>query len=97
MGKLQVNLLGASFSVKSSEDDKYLSELLSHYKEIIATLRETGASKDPLQLSILAGITLADEAHKAKEHIPPAQFDLSEQDEAERLTMQMIEKIDRVL
>ena len=35
MGKLQVNLLGASFSVKSSEDDKYLSELLSDYKDVI--------------------------------------------------------------
>ncbi|MBO7638624.1 MAG: cell division protein ZapA [Treponema sp.] len=97
MGKLQVNLLGASFSVKSSEDDKYLSELLSDYKDVIATLRETGASKDPLQLSILAGITLADELHKAKKNIPTDRNSSNEQDEAERLTMQMIEKIDKVL
>ncbi|MBP5441858.1 MAG: cell division protein ZapA [Treponema sp.] len=96
MGKLQVNLLGASFSVKSSEDDKYLSELLSDYKDVIATLKQTGASKDPLQLSILAGITLADELHKAR-NSATARTSPSEQDEAERLTMQMIEKIDKVL
>ena len=100
MGRLQVDLLGASFTVRSQENDEYLSELLSHYKEILSSLRASHASDDPLQLSILVGITLADELHKEKKHIasitPPPQ----EKDEAELLNrqmMQMIEKIDGVL
>ncbi|MBP5443181.1 MAG: cell division protein ZapA [Treponema sp.] len=97
MGRLQVDLLGASFSVRSGEDDKYLSKLLSHYKEIVSSLRKSGASDDPLQLSILAGITLADELYKAREQNASIQVSPQDQDEAERLTMQMIEKIDKVL
>ncbi|MBO4319193.1 MAG: cell division protein ZapA [Treponema sp.] len=97
MGKLQVNLLGASFSVKSSEDDKYLSELLSHYREIVLSLKESRASDDPLQLSILAGISLADELHKEKQRNSTKNSSKADQEEAERLTIQMIEKINKVL
>lgn len=97
MGRLQVDLLGASFSVRASEDDEYLSKLLIHYKEIISSLKESGASDNPLQLSILAGITLTDELFKAKSQNPQVQVSSTDQDEAERLTKQMIEKIDKVL
>ena len=90
MGRLQVNILGTSFSVQAREDEEYLKKLLSYYKEITDTISSSGNLRDPMQISILAGITLVDELYKAKGQN-------AESNEAERLTMEMIEQITKAL
>ena len=99
MGKLRINILGTSFSVKAAEDDEYLQKLLSYYKEITSSIQGTSALKDPLQVSILAGITLVDELIKEKQkNISYSDSeDARNKQEAERITLDMIEKIDRAL
>ncbi|HAK69678.1 MAG TPA: cell division protein ZapA [Treponema sp.] len=101
MGKLQVNMLGTSFTVRAKEDDEYLQKLYSYYKEIIGTISVNKNLSDPVQVSVLAGITLVDELLKAK--MQNQSKELSDENEsdaeelASRLTMEMIEKIDEVL
>jgi len=101
MGKLQVNMLGTSFTVRAKEDDEYLQKLYSYYKEIIGTISVNKKLSDPVQVSVLAGITLVDELLKAK--MQNQSKELSDENEsdaeelASRLTMEMIEKIDEVL
>ena len=101
MGKLQVNMLGTSFTVRAKEDDEYLQKLYSYYKEIIGTISVNKNLSDPVQVSVLAGITLVDELLKAK--MKNQSKELSDENEsdaeelASRLTMEMIEKIDEVL
>lgn len=90
MGRLQINILGTSFSVQAREDESYLKKLASYYKEITDTISTTGNINDPMQVSILAGITLVDELYKAKGQN-------AESNEAERITMDMIEQITKAL
>ncbi|MCH5292035.1 MAG: cell division protein ZapA [Treponema sp.] len=99
MGKLQIDILGASFAVQAREDDAYLQRLLSYYRDITDTIRNAGNLKDPVQVSILAGITLVDELYKekAKNVSYSKALNSGTDEEAERLTMDMIEKLDQVL
>ena len=59
MGKLQIDMLGASFAVQAHEDDAYLKKLLNYYTEITNTIKQAGHLKDPVQISIMAGISIA--------------------------------------
>ena len=99
MGKIQIDILGTSFSAQAPEDDVYLAKLSSYYKAITESIKRTSDVTDPLKLSILAGITLVDELYKEKQKsIKLSNIIRSEDEEkAEQITMSMIEKIDGVL
>ncbi|HBD68116.1 MAG TPA: cell division protein ZapA [Treponema sp.] len=104
MGKLQIDILGASFAVQAREDEAYLQKLLTYYKEITDTIQKTGI-KNPVQTSIIAGITLVDELYKEKSKNASLSksleqtenINVQEADEAERLTLDMISAIDKAL
>lgn len=96
MGKLRIDVLGTSFAVQANEDDEYLKKLLSYYKEITDAIQNSARVSNPLQASILAGLTLVDELYKSKKQ--NYSYDKVIHDkEAERIAMAMIEQIDQVL
>ena len=99
MGALQINLLGTSFAIRASEESAYLEKLLGYYKRITQEVEKTGGLKNPTEIAIMSGITLVDELYKEKSK--NAQRSNAQQaandDEAERLTLKMIEKLDKVL
>ncbi len=99
MGKLVIDVLGASFSAQADEDDEYLEKLSSYYKEITSTIKKSTNLQDPMKISILAGITLVDELYKEKQKnfILSSNLDNSELRQAEIITQSLIEKIDGVL
>ncbi len=99
MGRLQIDLLGASFTVQASEDDIYLKKLLSYYTEIIETIKRSNHLKDPTQMSIMAGITLVDELYKEKQKNASYSRALHNPNdaEAERITIEMIKSLEKVL
>ncbi|MBQ2600766.1 MAG: cell division protein ZapA [Treponema sp.] len=100
MGKIQVNMLGTKFTVRGNEDEAHLNRLYSYYKEITQTIQISKKLDNPLQISILAGITLVDELLKEKtQNIvnSKSSSDAVEGRIAERLTSDMISKIDDVL
>ncbi len=98
MGKLHIDLLGTSFSVQAKEDDLYLEKLLAYYEEITSTIQKSSGMAEPLKISILAGIALVDELYKSKTQTVTDGIEAEHSDSiAEKLTMQMIEKIDEVL
>ena len=84
-GTLQIDLLGTSFSIKADEDTAYLEKILGYYKRIVSQIEAGGALSDPLKISILAGIMLSDELYNTTD------------EEADRITKNLIEKIDRAL
>ena len=99
-GTLQIDLLGTSFSIKADEDSSYLEKILGYYKRIVNQIEAGGALTDPLKISILAGIMLSDELYKAKGRSLKFQAALennSTDEEADRITKTLIEKIDKVL
>lgn len=99
MGKIQIDILGTSFSAQAPEDDAYLTKLSSYYKAITESIQKNSDVTAPLKISILAGITLVDELYKEKQKSIKLSNILRSEDEekAERITMSMIEKIDGVL
>lgn len=100
MGNLQIDVLGTSFAIKANEDSEYLNKLLGYYKRIVGQLEKSGTLQSPLQISIISGIMLCDELYKEKGRKVKFQTALeknSTDEEAEKITKSLIEKIDQVL
>jgi len=97
MGTLQINTLGTSFEIHAKEDDAYLKNLLSYFNQVSNQIEATTELKDPLKIAILSGIMICDELYKEKKKNAENIDKKEDLFEAERLTLQMIEKIARVL
>lgn len=104
MGKLRIDMLGTNFTIQATEDEEYLNKLLGYYQRITQDVQKIDSIKNPLQTAILSGIMIVDELYKEKEksiamengtYVPPAVDPNS--DEVERRTLEMIEKISKVL
>ena len=99
MGTLQIDILGTSFAIQAKEDTAYLENLLAYYKQVSEQIEKNTGLTDPIKQAILTGIMLCDELYKEKKKNAevlgkPTNDDLFE---AEKLTLQMIEKISTVL
>ena len=88
---LRIDVLGASFAIAADEDPAYLQSLLLRYRRAIDEARRSTGLQDPLKLSIVAGIVLCDEAEKARRGVS------GESQEAERLALDLIARIDEAL
>ena len=106
MGKLQINLLGTSFTIQANEDEEHLKKLLGYYSRIVNDVSKIDSIKTPLQTSILAGIMLCDEVYKEKSNVVEMQKNQvqlaqnsndAQDEELERRTIAMINKINKVL
>jgi len=92
---LSVQLLGTSFSLKSTENLDYLKEVVAYYERKIETRRGVSL-QDPLKIALLTGIVLADELLKERNRQEGA-LSAPDADEAERITRALIDKIDSIL
>ncbi len=99
MGSLQINILGTSFTINAKEDSEYLKKLLDYYKTIVEQVENTAATKDSMQTAILSGIMLCDELYKEKKRLINIKnkIDNSSINEVEKITMNIINKIDQIL
>lgn len=91
--KLQINLLGISFKIKSNENKEYLENIVNFYKQKIQEARTQFSTNDSLKLSILTGLNLIDELFKQKNNNPS----VNEYAEIKKITERMINSIDEVL
>jgi len=98
MGTLKIDVLGTSFTIQAKEDDEYLKRLLTYYKRIAEEIENTSGLKNPLQNAVLAGIMICDELYKEKSKIAKyTKTNLDTNEEAERITLEMIKKINEAL
>lgn len=97
MGTLQINTLGTSFEIQAKEDNAYLKNLLSYFNQVSNQIEASTELRDPLKIAILSGIMICDELYKEKKKNAENIDKKEDLFEAERLTLQMIEKITRVL
>lgn len=104
MGTLQIDMLGASFAIQAGEDDGYLSKLLGYYKGVVDDTQR-GGPLSPIQAAIMSGISLCDALYKEKEKNARLQDAASapysarppEDDETERITLEMTAKLGEAL
>ncbi|HNQ97060.1 MAG: cell division protein ZapA [Spirochaetales bacterium] len=95
-GSLQLDLLGTSFAIQADERPEYLEGLYAHLKKTIKQIETTSSITDPLKIAIIAGVLISDELYKEKQknHREPTSLDL---DEAEKIALGMISRIDQVI
>lgn len=101
MGTLTINILGTSFSIEAKESNSYLEELLLRYKKLIRSIEQTTPLQDNLKISIMAGLSLCDELKKSELHTDShgnkQKLTNNELFEAERITLKLIDNIDKAL
>lgn len=90
--------------MKADEDLPYLEKIRDYYKNVCDEIQRNDGITDQKQIAVLAGILISDELFKEKRKIlqqkdamQNADIDTRLDEEAERLTHSMIEKIDRAL
>lgn len=99
MGTLQIDILGTTFTINAKEDSDYLNQLLNYYKQILKQVDLYAETQEPIQTAILAGIMLCDELYKEKLNLLKFKKQISTEqlEKFEKTTLQMIQKIDKVL
>ena len=106
MGRLKIEMLGTSFTIQANEDNQYLEKLLGYYQRITDDVKRIDSIKSPLQVAILSGIMICDELYKEKqnkialengENVAQISENSIDSDEIQRITLEMIKKIDKVL
>jgi mannose-6-phosphate isomerase len=93
---LRIDILGTSFSIAADEDSTYLESLLNQYRIKIENTRRKTGLQDPLKLAVITGFLLCDDVQKAQRNGAWGR-NSPDQDEAERLTLDLITRIDEVL
>ncbi|MGL4987248.1 MAG: cell division protein ZapA [Treponemataceae bacterium] len=97
-GILKIDILGTSFTIQAEESAEYLDVIYNRYKTVIEELERTSPIRDPLRLSILAGILLSDEVQKKADPIVSSRVSQqTELIEVEKLALKMINSIDSIL
>lgn len=97
--ELRIDLLGTSFSIAADEDSAYLEGLLNRYRINIENTRKITGLTDPLKLALVTGFLLCDEIQKLQTRRNAGLMDPenTESEEAERLTLDIIARIDEAL
>lgn len=106
MAVVQINILGTSFALKAEEELPYLEKIRDYYKNVCDEIHKNDGIQDQKQTAVLAGILIADELFKEKQKALEAKdaaqkngdgYDPLADMEADRLTKNMIAKIDKAL
>lgn len=98
MATLQIDTLGTSFAIQANENEEYLEKLLNYYRRIVSQVENESGLKDPLKTSIIAGIMICDELCKEKQKLQYTNQTINRQDldEAEKITLRMIDNLNKV-
>jgi cell division protein ZapA len=92
-----LDILGTSFAINVDEDPAYLEEILSQYRASVENTQKTFNIKDPLVTAILTGFMLSEELHLEKNSAGQSDAQTDDAQEAEKLALSIIDRIDRVL
>ncbi|MDR3275772.1 MAG: cell division protein ZapA [Treponema sp.] len=90
--RFRIDILGTSLSIAADEDPAYLKSLLNRYQMALENTRKLTSLTDPLNLAVLTGFLLCDDIQKLQ-----ARRGDTESDEAERITLDLISRIDAAL
>ena len=92
--RLQINVLGTSFTIRADEDEAYMKRILWYLERKIEETKERTPIADPVKISILTSFYIIDELLREKtrdgrEAVLPA-----ESDEMEHIALRLISEID---
>ena len=91
----QINILGSSFSIQTDEDPVKMNNIINLLKSKTSMVENDLSIKDPLKNLVISSIIIIDELLKEREKSGNAGS--SDVEEVERLTLQIMERIDKSL
>ncbi len=65
--RVEFNLLGQRFAIKSDAAPEYVKQLVAHVEKIIKQIQSGGAPQDPQKVAVLAALYIADELFQSRE------------------------------
>ncbi|MDR0441883.1 MAG: cell division protein ZapA [Treponema sp.] len=86
---LSLDILGTSFTITADEDESYLQEVLSQYREAVENTQSISGITDKLNIAILTGFLLCDEINKMRLRGESVSLELEER------TQNLIAKLDQ--
>jgi len=93
---LNIDILGSSFTIRSSEDPEYLEQVVRFLETKIRETQDKVPVTDPLKVAILSGFFLVDELLKEKmKKGLPYSITAKEADEIGEIADNLIQLIDR--
>ncbi len=90
---MRIELLGTSFTIQTDQDPEYLARLIEYVRGKAAEVSASVTTTEPLKLSILSSILLADELFKAQEFGSAPRGDA----EAEQIATRILRLLDDTL
>lgn len=91
VNEINLDILGASFSITADEDKTYLKKVLAQYKAAVENTKNISGIKEPLNIAILTGFLLCDEVNKMKQQME------EESIEVQKVTMKILDKLEQAL
>ncbi|MBN1698395.1 MAG: cell division protein ZapA [Spirochaetales bacterium] len=95
--QLKVTILGVPLTIQSGEDSHYLNKIVNYFICKLKEVERDTTLNDPLKISMMAGLNIADELLKEKRRRFAGQETAGEPEEIEEITERLIEKIDKSL
>ena len=65
--RVEFNLLGQKYTIKSEAAPEYVRKLVAHVEKIVRQIQGEGAPQDPQKLAVLAAFYIADELFQSRE------------------------------
>ncbi|MDZ7793734.1 MAG: cell division protein ZapA [Spirochaetia bacterium] len=84
---VRIHLLGTSFTIKTNENPEYVQQLVHKVEKQFEQIRRSMGVTDPLRTAIISSILTVDELQRLQQQSV----------EAESVTMDLIELIDRTI
>jgi cell division protein ZapA len=98
--QMKVTLLGTSLMVQSDDKEEQLQSIVNYFEKKIDEVKKKLPTAEPLKIAIIAALNIIDELFKiqaAQEQRAAETNDASDAEEVEKITRNMIQKIDSIL
>lgn len=95
--RLEVRVLGTSFTIRSDEDSAYLKRILWYLEKKIEETRRRTPVADPVKIAVLTNFYVIDELLREKSRGGRNGTLEGESDEMERIALRLISEIDEAI
>ncbi len=95
--QLKIQMLGSSFSIQSDLPREHIDDVLFYLNQQVNEVLEKNAGIEPVKIALLAALNLADELVRLKKNVAASKSGAPPADEIEKITGQLIQRIDDAL
>ncbi len=95
--RLDISILGTSFTIRADEDEAYLKRILWYLEKKVDETRKRTPIADPMKISILTSFYIIDELLRERNREGGDSVLPAESDEMEKIALRLISEIDSAI